>query len=209
MKKIVFWIVFAINFCANVPVAIGGEIKGTVTSKQIDNKKDILVFIEKVDSNTVFHNPDEKPKMDQRNLAFLPHILPVVVGTTVEFPNNDHVLHNVFSPSRIKRFDLGSFLPKKSESVTFDKPGKIVVLCKIHPQMSAYIIVLQNPFFALTDEDGNFVISNIPAGTYRLSTWHIKLKTETKEVKVPADGAVEVKFDLTTGDPVNLLELLK
>ncbi len=187
---------------------LSGEIKGMVSSVWLESRKDILVFVEEVDSAS-FASPTEHPKMDQKDLTFIPHVLPIVVGTTVDFPNSDKVQHNVFSPSKAKRFDLGSYPPEEYKSITFDKPGKTVLLCNVHPQMSAYIIVLKNPYFALTDEDGKYVISNVPESRYRISTWHKNLETVTKIVQVPADGIVEVNFELTIGDPINLLNLLK
>ncbi|MFQ5638583.1 MAG: carboxypeptidase regulatory-like domain-containing protein [bacterium] len=189
---------------------IAGEIKGRISSEWLESRKDILVFIENVDSSrAAFTPPKEHPKMDQQDLTFIPHILPIVVGTTVDFPNNDKVQHNVFSPSKTKKFNLGSYPPEEFKSITFDTAGKVVLLCNVHPEMSAYIIVLKNPFFALSDENGGYLISNVPPGTYRVSTWHKNLKTATKEIKVPAQGAVKVNFALTIGNPVNLLKLLK
>lgn len=195
--------------CAPFNELLSGEIKGGVSSEWLDRPKDVLVFIEEVDSAQIFQPPKEHPKMDQRDLSFIPHILPIVVGTTVDFPNNDKVQHNVFSPSKTKKFDLGSYPPKEFQSLTFDKPGKVVLLCNVHPEMSAYIIVLKNPFFALTDADGKYVISNVPAGKYKLSTWHKNLATMTKEVTVSENGTVAVYFELTIGDPANFLKLLE
>ncbi|MFQ5751027.1 MAG: carboxypeptidase regulatory-like domain-containing protein [bacterium] len=187
---------------------VGGEVKGTVSSEWLQTPKDVLVFIEEVDSVVTFETP-KHPKMDQQDLTFIPHILPIVVGTTVDFPNNDRVQHNVFSPSKTKKFDLGSYPPREFKSIKFDKPGKVVLLCNVHPEMSAFIIVLKNPYFALTDQEGNYVISNVPAGRYRLSTWHKNLETVTRTVVVPEDGIAEMNFELTIGDPADLVKLLQ
>ncbi|MFQ5649997.1 MAG: carboxypeptidase regulatory-like domain-containing protein [bacterium] len=199
----------AIFTLAFVQEGIGGEIKGAVSSKWFERCQDVVVFIEAVDSTNVYQPPKDRPRLDQRDLTFVPHVLPIVVGTTVDFPNNDKVQHNVFSPSKTKKFDLGSYPPKEFKSVTFDRPGKVVVLCNVHPEMSAYIIVLNNPYFALTDEEGSFVISKIPPGKYRVSTWHKNLKTATRKVTVPAKGTVVVDFELMIGKAADLLELLK
>ena len=196
-----------LNLTCLVNAALSGDIKGTVFSEWLQSKKDVLIFIEVVDSNKVFEIPKGNPKMDQQNLTFIPHVLPVVAGTTIDFPNSDKVQHNVFSPSKPQKFDLGSYPPGEFKSIKFDTPGKVAVLCNVHPEMSAYIIVLQNPFFALTDNDGKYLISNVPSGKYRLSTWHKNLETATIEVNVPADGAVEINFESTIGKPANLLKL--
>jgi len=190
-------------------IVTAGEIKGRVSSEWLDSPNDILIFIEKVDTSLTFELSKQHPKMDQRDLTFIPHVLPIVVGTTVDFPNGDIVQHNVFSPTKIKKFDLGSYSPSEVKSITFDKPGKVALLCKIHPEMSAYIVVLNNPYFALTDDDGKYVIKDIPANSYKLSTWHKALKTVTKVVIVSAEGIAEIDFELVIGEPGKLLKLLK
>lgn len=211
MKKFTLLMVSigVLNLLTLVSGALGGDIKGTVSTQWLQSKKDILVFIEGIDSAKVSKSIKENPKMNQRDLTFIPHILPIVVGTTVDFPNSDKVQHNVFSPSKTKKFDLGSYPPGEFKSITFEKPGKVILLCNVHPEMSAYIIVLKNPYFALTVQDGKYIISNVPAGNYRLSTWHKNLKTVTKEITVPAEGTVKINFELTIGDPVNLLKRLQ
>jgi len=121
-----------------------------------------------------------KVVIDQKETAFVPHVTGVVVGGTVEFLNSDAVLHNAFSTSAAKRFDLGMFGRGESRSVTFDTPGVIELRCNVHPKMRAFILVLDNNFFATPDEQGNFQISGIPAGRYKLRTWHDGLSpTET------------------------------
>ncbi|MFQ5603977.1 MAG: carboxypeptidase regulatory-like domain-containing protein [bacterium] len=208
--KIFYTITFSlIIFSAGIFPAIGGEIKGKVQSDWVDSTKNIVVFIEDVASPDKFPPPKVRPKMDQKNLTFIPHILPIVVGTTVDFLNSDKVQHNVFSPSGVNRFNLGSYPPGDFKSVKYNKPGKVVLLCNVHPEMSAYIIVLKNPYFALTDADGKYVISNVPEGTYRLSTWHKNLATSTVELFVPEKGSVTANFNLFLGDPANLSKLLK
>jgi hypothetical protein len=128
---------------------------------------------------------------------FMPHVLPVMVGTTVEWPNKDDIYHNVFSYSEARSFDLGLYKDSAGKAVTFDKPGQVDVFCSIHANMSCVVLVLQNPYFAVTDDRGGYSITNVPAGTYRLKAWHERLPPQTMEITVPESGAV--KADLTLG----------
>jgi plastocyanin len=109
--------------------------------------------------------------LDQRNLSFVPRVLAVRVGTTVDFPNNDRVFHNVFSFRDGKRFDLGLYPVGASLRVTFDRPGLSRIFCNIHPSMAAYVMAVESPYFAVSDESGAFTISSVPAGTYPYAAW--------------------------------------
>lgn len=119
--------------------------------------------------------PSEHPKMVQQGQAFDPLVLPIVVGTTVDFPNLDPVYHNVFSYSKAKKFDLGRFPKGQSKSVTFDTPGLVKVFCEIHSSMRAHILVLDQPYFTTTSADGNYRIENVPPGKYTLKIWQDQL----------------------------------
>ena len=110
--------------------------------------------------------------MDQRNETFVPHVLAVMVGTVVDFPNSDKTFHNVFSLSQAKRFDLGRYAAGRSKSVRFDRPGVVRVFCDIHSHMNAFVLVFSHPFFDVTDADGRFRIDNVPAGTYTVVGWY-------------------------------------
>ena len=134
--------------------------------------------------------------------TFKPHVLPVMVGTTVEWPNNDDIFHNVFSMSEAKPFDLGFYKSHELKRVTFDKPGRVDIFCSIHTRMSCIVLVLENPFFAATDKNGNYTIPNLPAGTYRLKAWHERLPSQIKDVNVPVNGEIPQDFVLSvTGLP--------
>lgn len=109
--------------------------------------------------------------LDQRNLSFSPHVLAVRVGTTVEFPNNDRVFHNVFSFRDGKRFDLGMYPVGTKQLVAFDRPGVSRIFCNIHPNMAAYVVALDTPYFAVADKSGAFTISSVPPGTYTFGAW--------------------------------------
>ncbi len=172
-----------------------GTVKGKVTARGMRDNSDAVVYIEKIPNKT-FPAPKEPVVVDQVNLMFVPHVLPVLVGTTVAFPNSDEVRHNVFSPSPARRFNLGTYPRGVSRTVTFDKPGEVALLCNVHAEMSAYVVVVETPYFAVSVKDGSYTIRNVPPGRYVLKTWHEKLKSQTREVEVPAGGSVTVDFEL-------------
>ena len=135
--------------------------------------------------------------MDQRNETFVPHVLAIVAGTVVDFPNNDKTYHNVFSLSKTKSFDLGRYAAGHSKSVRFDTPGIVRVFCDIHSHMSAFVLVFAHRYFALTDEDGRYRLENVPPGTYTLFAWNEAAPLDSRRVVVPETGAdVEVNFTL-------------
>ena len=194
--------------------ALSGGIKGSIKAQGLRSPENIVVYLTKapqtdVDlSNTNF-------VMDQRNLEFFPHVLPIPVGSSIVFPNNDKVDHNVFSMSRTKKFNLGSYKPGDSQTVVFDKPGIVEVRCDVHAEMAAYILVMKNPYFAVTDRKGNFEIpdsgylqqagikgiADLPPGKYTVKTRHEKLKTQKQSIVVPDTGDVAVQLDLKRGVP--------
>ena len=153
-----------------------------------------VVYIDSMGGPATYPPSAVHPQLNQRDLIFRPLVLPVVAGSTVDFPNNDNVFHNVFSYSQKKEFDLGRYAQGKSKSVTFDSPGVINVYCEIHQYMYATILVLQNPYFALPGDDGSFVIRDVPPGTYRLSLWYGKKIVETKNVTIRANEVSAVNF---------------
>jgi hypothetical protein len=133
-------------------------------------------------------------RIAQKSAVFYPHVLPVMVGTTVEWPNEDEIYHNVFSVSDAKPFDLGLYKHPEVKRVTFDKPGRVDIFCSIHSTMNCIILVLENPWFASTDASGAYAIRDIPPGTYRLRAWHERLPSQTKDVTVTGDGEIKVDF---------------
>src|SRR5262249_29575176 len=126
----------------------------------------VLVFLESAKDPPAYEWRRGAARRSQKLRPFQPRVLPVVVGTPVEFPNEDTIFHNVFSLSKTKPFDLGTYEPGHTASVSMDRTGLVKVYCNIHPDMSASIVVLANPWFALTDRGGRFVICNAPAGEY-------------------------------------------
>jgi plastocyanin len=133
----------------------------------------------------------------QKGAMFEPHVLPVMAGTKVEWPNHDEIYHNVFSFSEGNAFDLGLY--KKDDplkSVTFTNCGRVDVFCSIHSRMSCIVLVLQNPFYAATDKKGKYQIQNVPAGAYKLKAWHERLPSLVKEINVGDTGELKVDFTL-------------
>lgn len=139
--------------------------------------------------------PEQVAVLDQINETFVPHVLPILAGTTVQFLNSDEVYHNVFSFSTAKSFDLGRYKTGKSRSVTFDKPGVVKVYCDIHTHMNAFILVLENPFFASTDENGYFEIKGVPPGKYTIKAWHGRWPEKSTEVIIEDSGVKNVNFE--------------
>ena len=195
-------------------LALAGKIKGNVKVKGLRSPANILVYLTKAPSGSM--DPSKTNfVMDQRNLEFIPHVMPILVGASVQFPNNDEVDHNIFSMSRTKKFNLGSYKPGDSKAVLFDKPGIVEVRCDVHAEMAAYILVMKNPYFAVTDKKGNFQIpdanylqqaglkdqADLATGKYFIKTWHEKLKTQKEAITITEDGDVTIQLNLKRGVP--------
>ena len=162
--------------------------------------RDFIIYIDHPPGSTnVTPGPTVKVttrRIAQKSAVFLPHVLPVLVGTTVEWPNEDEIFHNVFSVSEAKPFDLGLYKHPEVKRVTFDKPGRVDIFCSIHSAMNCIILVLENPWFASTDAAGAFSIKDVPAGNYKLRAWHERLPPQTKDVTVTDTGQIKVDFVL-------------
>lgn len=162
--------------------------------------RDFVVYIEQVEAGLPDGRPAPKAVVTQRDGAFVPHVLPILAGTVVDWPNADDVFHNVFCMSESTPFDLGLYKQgEPGKSVVFPKVGRIEVFCSIHTKMSCIVLVLPNPWFAVVSEKGTYSIPNVPAGTYRLRAWHERLPSKTREVVVPASGVVSMDFVLGLG----------
>ena len=162
-----------------------GTVSGTIDASVPKYKKDAVVYLVGGKAPVVA----KKGTVDQKNLVFIPHVLAVPTGSTVDFVNNDKVNHNIFSADACKKFNLGTYNPGMSKSVTFDKPCVVNLLCNVHSEMSGYVVTVASNYYAVSGTDGKFTISNVPAGTYEVVGWSEKLKPTGKTMVTVTDGA--------------------
>jgi len=148
-----------------------------------------VVYLEEAPKGAFEEPPRATATLDQRNQAFVPYVLAIEVGTTVDFPNSDPIYHNVFSYSKARRFDLGRYPQGHTKSVRFDKPGVVRVFCEIHSHMSAFILVFAHHFFSTTGPGGRYRIGGVPPGRYRLAVWTDGEVRTTRPVMVPEEAA--------------------
>lgn len=173
-----------------------GIVKGTIT---IGGKPvgDAVVSIEELPAGIAKAGAPQKEVIDQRNTQFIPRVVAIRVGDTVEFPNHDKVWHNVYSKGGANDFDLGLYPPGKTRSQTFNKPGVSRILCNAHPQMEAFVVVKTHPFFSVTNSRGNYEIKNVPLGKVRIEVWTPTQGTKSANIEVVRGGEVlAVDFDL-------------
>ena len=174
------WLTFLalVLLCPSISGAAGGpSVEGTVTILDREgtpkSRHDgVVVFLDALEHAPNVPASTAHAAIRQQQKRFDPQVLPIVVGTTVDFPNDDTIYHNVFSLSKAKPFDLGLYEQGASKSVTFDHPGLVKVYCNIHPNMVAYILVLANPHFTMTDQRGHFAILDAPLGTATVRSWY-------------------------------------
>jgi plastocyanin len=142
---------------------------------------------------------EPRPRMDQRNETFFPHVLAIVAGTTVDFPNSDQTYHNVFSLSKTKEFNLGRYAVGRSKSVRFERPGVVRVFCDIHSHMTAFILVFAHRYFAVTDDEGKYRLDGVPPGTYKLVVWNEMVHGDSPSRSITigeAGGDVDADFTI-------------
>ena len=139
----------------------------------------------------------EKAQMVTRNKTLMPHVMAVPVGSTIQFPNEDPITHNLFSVSPANPFDLGLYKKNSGKSEKFEKPGIVTVYCNVHPNMSAVIHVMDTPYYGMANSQGAFSLSDVPAGRYKLSAWNEKTGLQTSSIEVSASGEVRGKTTLT------------
>ncbi len=171
------------------------DLRGTIAQAAIQdpdpvNEFDRMIVI--LEGGKSPSNPPQTAVIEQRNGRFEPDIVVIPVGSTVQFPNEDPIFHNVFSLSRAQSFDLGFFPKGQSRAVKFTREGIVQVYCHIHANMYAAIVVTASPWYGKPAADGSFSWSNIPAGHYRVMVWHKIAGTFQTEVDVPESGRAEV-----------------
>jgi plastocyanin len=187
---------------ASITLALAGatwanEIKGKVNVQGIKSVENIAVYVDAI-ADQKFDPPKDHVVVDQKKMAFVPPVVAVLQGTTVDFLNSDPVGHNVYWPSisgnKKLTHNLGTWPKGEKKSFQFNDLGVAPLLCNVHPEMSGYVVVVATPYFAVTDKDGNFEIKNVPVGHYTLKTWSEDGKPATQSVDVTAAGAT---VDLT------------
>jgi plastocyanin len=185
--------------------AVRGTVSVVRKSKGLADNSDVAIWLTPAGASAQRAAADAtarvRPKILQKNKLFEPHFLVVPVGTTVDFPNVDPFFHNVFSLFDGKRFDLGLYEAGSSRSVSFNSLGVCFIFCNIHPEMSAVVVVVDTPYYAVSSKAGDFAIPNVPPGRYTLSVWHERNKPERpadfpKAVVVSSAGAElgEIRF---------------
>lgn len=159
-------------------------LEGSVTDIAGRPLHQAVVHLGAIEGRT-FEAPSVTRQIDQRGLRFRPHVLVVQAGTRVEFLNSDMLLHNVFSPPGCEEgFQLGTWPTGQSRSWTFDRPCTAVLLCNVHPEMEAYVVVTETPYFSITDEAGRYSIPDVPGGTHRIIVWHERHAPSVETVAV-------------------------
>ncbi len=167
-----------------------GDIEGKVSGM----KGKSVVYVDAIAGKT-FPAPKDHPVMNQKGLMFVPHIMAVQQGSTVEFLNSDTVQHNVFwtaiGGDKKAGHNLGTWPKGEKRDFTFEKPGVVPVLCNVHPEMAGYIVVSPTPYFAETDDSGAYKIKDVPDGSYNVSVWHEGAKNQSKPVTVAGSGKAD------------------
>ena len=177
------------------------SVTGTITAESEVPLSEMVVYLESPDPKRPMPAPSTQPvKVSQKDAQFQPKLAVVTVGQTVEFPNDEdkNIEHNVFSNSPAKRFDLGLYGSGKSESVTFDKPGPVLLYCSIHRYMDGVVFVSPTPYTSLVTRDGRYEIKNVPAGEWTLRTWQRRRRfpEKTMPIDVTAEKPTTVDMEL-------------
>lgn len=186
-----------ISLAANLSDSERGTLRGTVSTPRRIKPNQTVVYIMSHNFTEKFIPPAEPKVMDQHGKAFHPYVLPVLMGTTVVFPNNDPFFHNVFSPSTyVTKLNFGAYPPGSKKSKTFNNPGTAILQCNIHDFMEGYILILRNPFFVVPEKKGKYEIHNIPPGEYQVKIWSKKYRVPTKTVVIKANEITNKNFIL-------------
>ena len=169
---------------------------GTPAGRDVPNLLRSVVYLESAPRGAFETSEGGRAVMDQRNETFVPHVLAITTGTTVDFPNSDKFYHNVFSLSKTRPFDLGRYASGASRPIRFDRAGIVRVFCDIHSHMNAYILVFNHPFFAMTDAEGRYRIENVPPGSYGVIAWNEGTSSEARPIAVADGGVAELDFSI-------------
>ena len=175
-----------------------GRIVGIQTDRETSELDNVIVF---VNATTRVDSVPQWVSIRQTNEEFVPHVVAVTAGSTVEFHNDDLIFHNVFSLSRVATFDLGRYPRNASKARTFTKPGVVKVFCHLHSHMSAIVRVFPHPYFAVPDRNGRFTIPDVPVGRVEITAWHERAGEVTRSASVEDGSAAELTFSLPLTDP--------
>lgn len=173
-----------------------GLQKETKKEENANPYSDIIVYLVPVEGKADVSPIFPQPQLNQKNQTFIPRVLPITVGTTVEIINEDKIYHNVFSYSSVQSFNIGKRPTGVIYNQTFTKAGAIQAFCNIHPNMSSYILVLDTPYFVRTDNEGYYVFNNIPAGKYWLEVFHPEFSAEKRQVTIKSGSSQTVDLTL-------------
>jgi plastocyanin len=188
------WLAISLTILMSCSIATADSVKGTVKAAGTPGLSEAVVYIDAIPGKD-FPPPAAHVTIDQIDLQYKPHVLAILVGTTVDFHNGDDMIHNVFTADKCAdAFNLGNFGKGESRSHTFTKPCVAGLLCAFHPDMEAFVVTAPTPYFAVTDGSGGFVINDVPEGSYTLKAWHDKMKDLSQEIKVQGETAVTLTF---------------
>jgi len=166
-----------------------GSVAGQVHLSRGRDAGNAVVFLEGAEHS----KPMANAIVDQRDRRFIPHVSVVTVGTQVKFPNNDTVFHNVFAEFDAKKFDLGMYPRGATKTQTFNKSGLVALFCSVHSEMSAYVMVVDTPYFTVADSGGHFSIANVPVGQYTVKVWHESGEKDSFPITVSGPQTIQIK----------------
>ncbi len=172
------------------------EADETTAKKSAPEVTNVVVYLEETGRKGAYTPPSRPVRLVQQDTKFIPHILPILKGTKVEIVNKDDYYHNVFSNSEAKRFNIGRQLTNVVVTEVFETSAFVPIFCDIHLEMSAYVVVLDNPYFTIPDANGRYTIPDVPPGRYRVTTWHERLVGQQQEITVTDGGIVIVDISL-------------
>jgi plastocyanin len=165
-------------------------------TEAMNERRSVVVYLEGENLKSLPPARDAKATIDQSNTMFVPHVLAIQKGTMVDFVNHDKIYHNVFSLSAPKKFNIGRRPTGQAVPIQFDKPGVIQVFCDIHSQMTAFVLVLDSPFFVRPEDDGTFKIDHVPPGSYTLKVWHERLSAPDQKITITAGATMKTNLVL-------------
>ena len=179
-------------------ITISGNVDVlTMSGEHKQDRSNIVVFVEGVSGPYQAQQPRDVPRIGHKGKRFSPGITPIVRGNSVDFFNDDNIFHNVFSLSKTKPFDLGVYPKGSSKLVNFDRTGLVKIYCNLHPNMVGNILILNNPYYAVTDTYGNYSISGVPEGQYRLRVWYEFSNELEKTIHLTKGSAHSHSFTIT------------